>query len=74
MSLAMQQQNTRVDNLALSIDKQNVIILGMQKDFQETMKHFSAQLQALYKKSITDQPLTPTSTTSMNGRLGDTQP
>jgi hypothetical protein len=74
MSLAMQQQNTRVDNLALSIDKQNVIILGMQKDFQETMKHFSEQIQALYEKPITDQTLTPTSTTSMKGRLGDTQP
>lgn len=72
ISVNLQQQNSRVDNLALSIDKQNVIILGMQKDFQDTMRVFSDQLQELYKNSNGAQSITPTSTTSMQGSSSDT--
>ncbi len=41
---SIDHQNTRVDHLAQAIDKQNVIILGIQKEFQATMQDFSSRL------------------------------
>jgi hypothetical protein len=39
--------NTRMDTLATTIDKQNAIILAMQRDFQATMQDITKQLTRL---------------------------
>ncbi len=42
------------DKLSNEIQRQNVIIPGMQQQFQETMSDFTTKLQALYH--ATDKP------------------
>jgi hypothetical protein len=61
----------RVDDLTTTIHKQNTIILGMQKDFQETMSEFSSRLTAIYAQSSVQQPLTPAVSTRDQRRWGE---
>ncbi len=59
-------------NLSDEIQRQNVLILGMQRQFQDCMKDFSGKLQDLYNKSHTDTiSITPSASTSETGHLGD---
>ncbi len=65
ITLSMEQQNVRIDHLAHSIEKQNSIILGMQKEFQVTMGSFSSRLQELYSMNTSTTQVTPTTTTTV---------
>ncbi len=60
------------DQMASEIKRQNIIILGMQQQFQDSMSDFAIKLQALYNHpGTTIQPFTPTTTTSEQRRRGD---
>ena len=72
---------TRVDSLAddlqrhnskLSddIQRQNVIILGMQQQFQDSLSDFSAKLQELYHHSSTATIVSPSASTSNQRQWG----
>jgi hypothetical protein len=77
---------TRVDNLSeelklnnsrLSeeIQRQNVIILGMQRQFQDTMTDFSNKLQEIYSISEKSSPsISPTASTSKTRHWGESAP
>jgi hypothetical protein len=76
LSHTVSSLTTRVDTLAEEVQKhnikisddiqrQNVIILGMQQQFQETMSDFSRKLQSIYNTS-NNNPIfvSPTASTS----------
>jgi hypothetical protein len=66
-----QALSSRVDDIAMSINRQNVIILSMQKEFQMTMSEFSERLQLLYTTSNAHSNITPPTTTSAPRRWGE---
>ena len=58
------------NKLSEEIGRQNVIILGMQQQFQESMADFSSKLQALYTNSSHNQHTTTTASTSKPSQWG----
>jgi hypothetical protein len=65
-----EELKTHNDKLTNEIQRQNVIILGMQQQFQDTMSDFSTKLQQLYQ--ATDKPLvSPPASTSKPKQWGD---
>lgn len=59
------------EQMSSEIQCQNIIILGMQQQFQESMLDFSAKLQDLYNQPTHMlQPITPMTTTSGQRRRG----
>ncbi len=71
--------DTLLDELKLQNDKlsdeircQNIIILGMQTQFQDTMSYFASKLQALYNPPDTPTTtISPVASTSMTQHRGD---
>jgi hypothetical protein len=61
LSDEIKAQNAKISD---DIQRQNIIILGMQKQFQDSLKDFSAKLQDLYstKNTTIVSPLASTST------------
>jgi FtsZ-binding cell division protein ZapB len=60
------------DQMASEIKRQNIIIIGMQQQFQDSMLDFSKKLQDIYNRSgTTIQSIPPTTTTSDQRRRGD---
>jgi hypothetical protein len=67
-------EELRMHNSRLSegIQRQNVTILGMQRQFQESMTDFSSKLQELYNKSNTnDTSITHSASTSKPSQWGE---
>jgi hypothetical protein len=83
LSLSVHNITARVDTLSddikqhteqmsSEINRQNIIILGMQQQFKESMLDFSTKLQDLYNRPHNQlQPITPTTTTSEQRRRGE---
>jgi hypothetical protein len=65
----VQRHNSKVSE---DIQRQNVIILGMQQQFQETMSEFSQKLQAIYNTSGTNANfISPSASTSKLQQRGE---
>ncbi len=63
------RHNTKLSD---EIQRQNVIILGMQQQFQDTMSDFSHKLQAIYNTTNGNSVLvSPPASTSKPGQRGD---
>ena len=72
LSEEMKLHNNKLSN---EIQRQNVIILGMQQQFQETMSDFSNKLQLLYTTSDkTSTIISPSASTSKPKQWGDQVP
>ncbi len=72
LSEEMKLHNNKLSN---EIQRQNVIILGMQQQFQETMSEFSNKLQLLYTTSDkTSAIISPSASTSKPKQWGDQVP
>jgi hypothetical protein len=56
--------------LSADIQRQNIIILGMQKQFQDSMQDFAHKLQALYNQSNCTASTSPSASTSEPGLWG----
>lgn len=63
---------TRVDNLAADINKQNAIILAMQREFTTAMKDFSTRLQQFHAIPGVNATSTPGPSTSGHRHWGET--
>jgi hypothetical protein len=61
---------THNEKISADIQRQNVIILGMQQQFQDTLSDFSAKLQALYNHSGNTTNVPPFASTSNQGQWG----
>lgn len=69
LSEEIKHQNSKISD---EIGRQNVIILGMQQQFQESMADFSSKLQELYNKSNNTTPsITTTASTSKTSQWGE---
>jgi hypothetical protein len=62
-----EELESQTKKLSDEIERQNIIILGMQKQFQVTMSKFSTKLQAIYESSS----VSPLASTSEPGPRGD---
>jgi hypothetical protein len=72
LSDEMKQHNSK---LSSEIQRQNVIILGMQQQFQETMSDFSDKLQAIYHTSNNKSTyISPSASTSKPKLWGEKAP
>ncbi len=73
-TLSEEQKNHNA-TLSDEIKCQNILILGMQTQFQETMTDFSTKLQAIYSTTNTNNPSTsfvsPSASTSKTRHWGD---
>lgn len=67
LSEELKLQNNKLSD---EIGRQNVIILGMQQQFQESMSDFSSKLQELYKTSSNHNYRTTTASTSKPSQWG----
>jgi hypothetical protein len=69
LAAEVQCHNTKISD---EIQRQNVIILGMQQQFQDTMADFSQKLQAIYSTSSHNATfISPPSSTSKPKQWGD---
>jgi len=65
---------THTTQMASEIQRQNIVILGMQQQFQDSISDFSKKLQEIYTRTgSAAQPITPTTTTRDQRRRGDEQ-
>jgi hypothetical protein len=66
-----EQLTHRMDSLVTTIDKQNAIILAMQRDFQNTIATMSAHIHHSNNPSDSLPHFTPASSTSMHRHWGE---
>jgi hypothetical protein len=65
----LQRHNSKLSD---DIQHQNVIILGMQQQFQDTMSEFSQKLQSMYKVANSEPNyVSPSASTSKPRQWGD---
>jgi hypothetical protein len=67
LSEEMKLQHAKISD---DIQRQNVIILGMQKQFQESLSDFSSKLQDLYNNPGTTTSVSPSASTSDKRQWG----
>jgi hypothetical protein len=74
VDLLSEDIKTHITQMASEIQRQNIIILGMQQQFQDSISDFSKKLQEIYTRTgNAAQPITPTTTTRDQRRRGDEQ-